>query len=346
LLLRFLSILAVSACFGSADAEGLSAARLGVLYNIDDPPTREVASYYAARRSVPAANVLGVHFGKAGILSPTTFASLRKQAIDQLPGEVQSLALVWSRPYAVGCMSITTAMAAGYRAGFCEPGCERTATNPLFDADGWLPADTVGWWPAMLIPSDDPVLARALIERGIASDGTVPAATMYLVRTDDSHRNVRAATYADVESMLAGRLHVVELSTPVARDVFGAIAYFTGAAHVDELARIHFVPGAVADHLTSTGGVLAGGSQMSATAWLNQGATASYGTVSEPCNHTAKFPRISVLMGHYLRGETIMEAYWKSVEMPGQGLFIGEPLARPYAVSRCRLPVMCTKENE
>ena len=35
-------------------------------------------------------------------------------------------------------------------------------------------------------------------------------------------------------------------------------------------------------------------------------------------------------MKHYLNGETLIEAYWKSVKMPGQGLFVGEPLASPY----------------
>ncbi|MFM9916328.1 MAG: hypothetical protein ACKVOX_11015, partial [Rhizobacter sp.] len=44
-----------------------------------------------------------------------------------------------------------------------------------------------------------------------------------------------------------------------------------------------------------------------------------------------KFPEIGVLMGHYLGGETLIEAYWKSVRMPGQGVFVGEPLARPFA---------------
>jgi len=34
-----------------------------------------------------------------------------------------------------------------------------------------------------------------------------------------------------------------------------------------------------------------------------------------------------------LDGDTVLEAYWKSVEMPGQGLFIGEPLARPFGRS-------------
>jgi hypothetical protein len=39
-----------------------------------------------------------------------------------------------------------------------------------------------------------------------------------------------------------------------------------------------------------------------------------------------------VFLAHYLRGDTALEAYWKSVAMPGQGLFLGEPLAKPYAV--------------
>jgi uncharacterized protein (TIGR03790 family) len=70
---------------------------------------------------------------------------------------------------------------------------------------------------------------------------------------------------------------------------------------------------------------------MSAISWLKQGATASYGSVSEPCSFPEKFPDVRVLFEHYLHGETALEAYWKSVAMPGQGLFIGEPLARPYA---------------
>lgn len=314
-----------------AHPEGLDAGRLGVLYNLDDGPAEATARFYARRRAVPGRNVLGIHLGRASVIAPEAFAPVRKGALDRLPGEVQSLALVWSKPFAVGCMSITTAMAAGYRAGFCEPGCGNTTPNPLFDAVGWLPADTVGWLPAMLIPTDDAGLARALIERAIASDGSAPGGTLYLVRTADRNRNVRAATYADVEAALGGRLRIQELAAPVMGDVRGAIGYFTGTARVEELRRVHFLPGAVADHLTSTGGVLAGGTQTSVLAWLEQGATASYGNVSEPCNHLGKFPDIEVLMRHYLRGDTALEAYWKSVRMPGQGLFVGEPLARPYA---------------
>jgi len=329
-----LAIIAAVFLIAHADAEGLSPDRLGVVYNLDDAFSREIAVYYALRRSVPGANVVGVHLGSASVIAPEKFAQIRNNAIDQLPPRVQSLALLWSAPYAVGCMSVTTAFAAGYRSGFCEPGCAATAPSPLFDSDGWLPADTVGWWPAMLIPTKDPALARALIERGIAADRSAPPGIVYLVRTQDPSRNVRASTYIDVEQMLADRLKIVELATPIEREIAGAIGYFTGAVSVEELPRIHFLPGAIADHLTSSGGVLYDGNQMSAIAWIAQGATASYGSVTEPCNRLEKFPNIDVLLKHYLRGENLLEAYWKSVAMPGQGLFIGEPLARPYAVGR------------
>jgi uncharacterized protein (TIGR03790 family) len=336
LLHRLVTFLAIMGAACAARAEGLDAVRLGVVFNLDDSSSREIAQYYAQKRGIPDENLVGIHLPASNTITPQEFEPLRAFVLDHLPSSVQSLALVWSRPFAVGCMSVTSAFAAGYRPGFCEPGCARTAPNPLFDSSGWLPADTVGWWPAMLLPSDDRTVARALIAHGIAADSAAEAGTVYLVRTGDASRNVRAAIYPDVEAMFARRLRTAQLSTPVNGDVRDAIAYFTGAAQVAELPRIRFLPGAVADHLTSTGGVLYGGEQMPSLAWIKQGATASYGTVSEPCNHVGKFPNPAVLLRHYVRGETVLEAYWKSVAMPGQGLFIGEPLARPYGSRRRR----------
>ena len=292
----------------------------------------QVALFYAAQRWVPPENVVGLHLPALDVLSPESLPPLRDRLLRALPGSVQSLLLVWSKPFAVGCMSVTTAFAAGYAPRFCQAGCAHTAPNPLFDSVGWLPADTLGWYPAMLLPSDDPGLARKVIRRGIESDGSMPPGTLYLVQTSDVHRNVRAATYARAVLLLSNRLVTVQDATPETGLIANAIGYFTGASRVAELPRIEFRPGALADHLTSFGGVLSGRGQMSALEWLQQGATASYGTVSEPCSYLEKFPDVKVLFEHYRRGETAIEAYWKSVAMPGQGLFIGEPLARPYDI--------------
>jgi len=313
-----------------APAEGLGADVLGVIYNRDDISSVHIAEYYAAERHIPAGNVIGLAVPNRARISSDELKGLRTEMLRELPSSVQSLLLVWSKPYAVECMSITTAFAAGYQPGFCEPGCQPTTSSPLFDSQGWLPADTVGWLPAMLLPSADEALARAVIERGIKADDSRPPGTVYLVRTQDVGRNVRAAGYSDTEQLVASRVLIREISPPLQQPLTGIIAYFTGASRVEELPKLRFRAGAAADHLTSTGGVLEGGGQMSALEWLRQGATASYGAVSEPCNHLGKFPSPAVFLNHYLRGDTLLEAYWKSVAMPGQGLFIGEPLSRPY----------------
>ena len=328
--IRFLLGLVCVLIVHGASAEGLDAARLGVIFNADSASSRQVAEYYAAQRGIPAENLIAVHLPDEDTLTPEQFAPIRSRLLEQLPTSVQSLLLVWSKPFAVGCMSITSAFAAGWRSAFCTPGCSRTLLNPLYDSDGWLPADTVGWWPSMLLPSDDVALAKKIIQRGRAADQSAAPGTLYLVQTSDKARNARAAGYPDVELRLSPRVRAVRLSSPVAGEIPDAIGYFTGIARVDELPNIRFRPGAVADHLTSFGGILSTRKQMPATAWLEAGATASYGSVSEPCSFVEKFPDIAVLFEHYVRGETVLEAYWKSVAMPGQGLLIGEPLARPY----------------
>jgi uncharacterized protein (TIGR03790 family) len=316
----------------SAASEGLGPESLGVIYSRSNESSVHIAEYYAARRHIPSQNLVGLDIPDRAVITRDELKALRSAMLGEMPSSVQSLLLVWTKPYAVECMSVTTAFAAGYQRGFCEPGCERTTVSPLFDSSGWLPADTVGWFPAMLLPSADETLARAVVDRGIKADGTQPSGTVYLVSTRDTARNVRAASYADTKALVGARISIRELATPIENPITDVVAYFTGAVQVEELSKLGFRPGAVADHLTSAGGVLGGSSQMSALQWLKQGATASYGTVSEPCNLPGKFPSPAVFLDHYLRGDTLLEAYWKSVAMPGQGLFIGEPLAAPYRV--------------
>ena len=182
----------------------------------------------------------------------------------------------------------------------------------------------------MLLAARSSDEAKALIDRGIAADRSVPAATAYLLDTSDTARNVRAALYPKPIRLVKPPLTVRVVKADPIEDGHDVMSYITGRMTVDKLETLSFLPGALADHLTSVGGDLIGSSQMSSLRWLAAGATASYGTVSEPCNHTQKFPRPAVLIRHYLSGETAIEDYWKSILWPAQGLFIGEPLASPY----------------
>jgi uncharacterized protein (TIGR03790 family) len=126
------------------------------------------------------------------------------------------------------------------------------------------------------------------------------------------------------------KLTIKRLNADAIENEKDVMVYQTGMARVAKLDTLQFLPGALADSLTSFGGDLLGSAQMSSLRWLDAGATASYGTVSEPCNYWQKFPQPSMLLAHYLRGVSAIEAYWRSVAWPAQGVFIGEPLAAPY----------------
>ena len=316
-----------------AFARALDHTQLAVIINMRDPLSVQIGEYYAAQRRILFQNIIRVGFpGNKSVLSVGEFEALRSWVQEKTMPGVEAYVLTWALPYRVDCMSITSAFAFGYSTAFCAEGCKPTQPSPYFNSPTRLPFLQLGMRPTMSLTAATFEGAKALIDRGVAADGTRPRGTVYLASTYDAARDVRSVTYPIVDKMLKGRLTVrhVDADTTLknAKDV---LFYFIGKSNVDALDTLRFRPGAIADHLTSNGGVLSNDTgQMSAQRWLDAGATGSYGTVVEPCNLPQKFPSPPILIGHYLQGETLIEAYWKSVQMPGQGIFIGEPLAAPF----------------
>jgi uncharacterized protein (TIGR03790 family) len=232
-------------------------------------------------------------------------------------------------------MSITSAFAFGFDPAFCAEGCKPTRPSPYFNSPVRLPFTQLGIRLAMAIAATSFEHAKELIDRGVESDASFPAGTAYLLSTSDKGRDVRSGSYRAVEKIVNRRIGVRRLEQDTLTHKTDVLFYFTGKAKVEGLETLHFMPGAVADHLTSAGGELTSdGGQMSALRWLEAGATGSYGAVVEPCNLPQKFPHPVIAIGRYLQGETLIEAYWKSVAMPGQGIFIGEPLAAPFKLRK------------
>ncbi len=312
--------------------QALSAEQVAVIVNDLDPLSRRIGRYYAAKRGIPAQNLIHVRFPpERAILSVEAFTAIHAEVTAQTPEPVQAYALTWAAPYRVGCMSITTAFAAGYDDAFCASGCQPTRSSPYFAADSDRPHADHGWRPAMALAGADFAAVKALIDRGIAADATRPSGTGYLVNTSDKARSVRGQDFERAEQVLGSAIRLARIDADAIEHKSDVLFYFTGLARVPKLHTNRFLPGAAADHLTSAGGRLLGSRQMSSLEWLQAGATGSYGAVVEPCNMPPKFPSPTVLMAAYVSGATLIEAYWKSVRMPGQGIFIGEPLARPFA---------------
>lgn len=304
---------------------------LAVIVNDADPLSIRIAEYYRAARSIPDKNIIHVSFSAdSNEMKPEAFAKIRAIANAKTPARIQAYALTWIKPYRVGCMSITTAFAAGFDQKYCASGCNPTYPSRYFNTYSKQPFKDFGLRPTMAITAETFEQAKELIDRGIKSDGSLPQSVGYLMETSDKARDVRAALYPEIMQTLGKdvRLERVRADSLVGKS--DVLFYFTGLAKVDHLNTLHFLPGAIADHLTSKGGQLTGSDQMSSLRWIEAGATASYGAVAEPCNILPKFPHPGIVMDRYLSGETLIEAYWKSVAMPGQGIFIGEPLAKPY----------------
>jgi uncharacterized protein (TIGR03790 family) len=305
---------------------------LALVVNTLDPLSVEIGKYYARKRKIDFQNVVRVAFEPKASLSKEEFEVIKQQVDEQVRPHVQAFALAWAAPWRVECMSITSAFAFGFDPASCAWGCKPTPFSRYFASATRAPHADLGIRPAMALAAASLEEAKALIDRGVAADGTHPEGTAYLLTTSDAARSVRSPGYPLARRVAKGTIPVKILQQDTLTYRTDVLFYFTGAARVAGLKTLRFLPGAIADHLTSSGGVLdaGGGGQMSALEWLEAGATASYGTVAEPCNLPQKFPHPAVAIAHYLAGETLIEAYWKSVRMPGQGVFVGEPLAAPF----------------
>ena len=321
----------------------LTAADLAVLIKAGDPLSEAIGLAYQRARGIPEAHMIRLPLAGSGgdAISLADFETFKAQLDARLPASAQATLVTWLQPSRVQgpcSMGLTSALAFGFDAALCG-GCNATRASRYHDTDTSRPFTDLGLRPSMMLGAATLEAAQALIDRGLAADGSAPTGTGHLLRTADAARSVRHGDFSKLpaawstapglalrylDASAAGSAQAISGQTDV-------LFYFTGQARVEGLASNRFLPGAAADHLTSFAGLLpAANGQMPATDWLSAGATASYGTVEEPCNHLDKFPRASLLIEHYLRGNTLIEAYWKSVAWPGQGLFVGEPLARPW----------------
>lgn len=312
----------------------LTPATLGVIVNLNDPQSVELGHTYARIRGVPEANIIGLRLPKVNFVARHLMVrELQVLRLSPAYSRIAAFALAFDKPYRVDTnQSVTSAVAQGIASDINFKGpCNDTRENP--DA-ATLPGAPMVAKPAMLLSvTGSPEGDRALFERGKAADVSDPQGTVYLVKTGDRARSgPREQSMDRAQKQLGGMIAVDVSRQPQGlAGANGIIGYQTGLAAVPNLETLGFLPGAYADHLTSYGGALLDNrNQTTAAAFIKAGATASYGTVREPCNIPAKFPDPERLLGNYLAGDSLIEAYWKSVSMTTEGLFVGEPLARPF----------------
>lgn len=166
-----------------------------------------------------------------------------------------------------------------------------------------------------------------------AADATHPAGTIYYARNSDVRSTTRepgfhAASRALVD--LGVNSEIVDSVLPDNKTDVAGLMF--GIADFDWSASGAVIqPGAICEHLTSSGGVLsANAGQTPLSELLRHGAAGASGAVTEPYAIQAKFP-LPWMHVHYAKGSSLAEAFYQSVTGPYQLLIVGDPLCRPWA---------------
>jgi uncharacterized protein (TIGR03790 family) len=334
-----------------------------VLVNPGSKDSVAIASRFVKLRGVPPLNVIDVDLGfvkdEAAPISPKEFEdriwtpvtrAMRERRLDD-----HVLAWVYSAgfPVAIGTeppISITGITFARGRVPDLAAVKDGMLVSPLFS--GFINPDAVAHFPQTLdafrewLGADMPVPSMMLgytgmrgntreavldcLQAGFASDGTFPTGTVYFVTGKDIRSECRQWQFPRVAKDLAAMAvdAVVTDKPPAGRT--GILGVMMGAASVRPGPGNRFLPGAMAEHLTSAGAVFRSPDQTKLTAWIEAGATAPAGAVPEPFAIWTKFPHASFFT-HYAWGCTMLESFYGSVRCPMQILPVGDPLASPWA---------------
>jgi uncharacterized protein (TIGR03790 family) len=243
-----------------------------------------------------------------------------------------------------GINSTTSCLYYGFKPDFDVPSYNPASCNlPAVSSNSYAGSEAIfrlarpGTAPttpflAMMLTASNLAPAKATIDQGVAADGTFPPQPVCLAKSDDRLRNIRYLLYdnAIFNTRLHGGYALLRTNTDFP-DGLGVLLGYQNGMYVYSSGSGLFAPGAMADNLTSYGGVLYElNDQTTLLTLMNSGATASYGTVVEPCTYFEKFPSPQNYF-YQARGFSVAECYYQSVTNPYQGLLVGEPLAAPFA---------------
>jgi len=305
-----------------------------------------LGNYFCERRQVPPDNVLRITWTggntnwssddfESYLLTPLLNLLSERQLTTQVDYVVLSMDIPFQTLYGAKVNSTTSALFYGLQD---DTGAYwMNVTNSYYGSERTFdfakPAVAPGYsFLAVMITGSTLAQAEAVVDQGVASDGTFPAQPVILAKTSDPARNVRYKLFdnAVFNTRLRGNYAMFRTNSDSPSGLSGLLGYETGLASYTVSSNT-FVPGAMADSLTSFGGIIFGpNSQTTLLAFLAAGAAGSYGTVVEPTSSTQKFPDPQNYF-YQARGFSLAECYYQSVYAPYEGLIAGEPLAAPFS---------------
>ena len=325
-----------------------------VIVNDNSPVSQEIGQYYQDLRGLPERHLVHVRTTTNYTTTLSTFTNevvnpvLAYIASAGLSNQIDYLVLTRDLPYRVFDGAITyngSSAVLFYGFKVDGPPCSLTSAGfqDYYEAESSFARahspSSNRYYLSSILTGYDLDQSRRALDRAARSDQSFPTGRVALLHTTDNFRTVRWTQFDDLvfsSRFASNRVDTVAYDADGLVSVSNLAGYLTGFTTDPFLATLGFVPGALADHLTSYGGCLfdpglfTPNPQMPALHWIRQGAAGSYGNVAEPCNYLEKYPHAR-LHFWYGRGFNLAESYLMSVKAPYTGILLGDPLTAPYA---------------
>lgn len=303
----------------------------------------EIANYYAEQRKIPPQNIVRINWTGGNLswsvndltnvlLTPLLQAITNRNLTDQIHGVVLSMDIPFQTVDSANVINSTTAaIFYGFRNDFGS--ASNLFARCELDFENFSKTSVSGGKPFLctMLTGNSKDDVKSMIDRGVSSDQSNPQQPFFLVKTSDPTRNLRYPTFDNVllDTRILGGISGAVTNTDTVSGLTNLFGCSIGLGRWD-LAPNTFTPGAIADSLTSFGGIIFGpNDQTNLLSFLRGGAAGSYGTVAEPFSDPLKFPDAQVYF-YQGRGFNLAESYYQSIVVPCLGLIVGEPLAAPF----------------
>lgn len=316
---------------------GLTAQIDCVAYSTDLPNSVNFASDMPENsRNLTTASATGLTYLYQRVLDKNAeYRSLNTNHYARVPGGYHPTGRRWMRqPLPTTKASPDKAQASPPAMGFrsSEAWTAGGEVDPAGKGDRYLLSTMLAWTSGR---GNSVAEALDCLRRAASVDGTCPKGTIYYIVNEDIRARTRQWGFASAVESLGQLKTPAEIfetkggTLPEKKTIAGMMA---GYAYVGFAGTgSTFSPGAIAEHLTSFGGVLDEYCDQSPmTEWIRCGAAGSSGTVTEPYAIQAKFPMPNIHV-HYVNGCSLAEAFYQSVAGPYQLLILGDPLCQPWA---------------
>jgi uncharacterized protein (TIGR03790 family) len=343
---------------------GGSGLNVVVVVNQNSTNSVQLGNYYCEKRGVPPQNLLRINWTGNNIdWTRANFDSLLRDPLTamlasrQLTSQVEYVVLSMDIPYRVnettglpassGYNGTTAVLFYGFKTDGCSNNCPANIPScnlPGSSANAYAGSEGVfrqtppvsalsNSWLTIMLTATNLEQAKLLVDRGVNSDASFPTQTVFLAKSVDLVRSLRYRAFDNVifDTRLRGN-YTVQATNTSSPFQLGAMLGFQNGMQQFSISDPPSVPGAMADNLTSFSGFLfENAGHTTALDFINNHATASYGTVIEPCAYAEKFASPQNYF-YQARGFSIAECYYQSLTNPYQGILVGEPLAAPFAL--------------